>query len=94
MSDTFFQQAREFQNSHTPFATAYVVNRKVPSSGKPGDKAIITHTGEVKGWIGGGCTRGIVVKEAQEALVQLDNHDNNNSYAILYYLYSSNILGF
>ena len=68
MSDTFFQQAREFQNSHTPFATAYVVNRKVPSSGKPGDKAIITHTGEVKGWIGGGCTRGIVVKEAQEAM--------------------------
>ncbi|MEL7221259.1 MAG: XdhC family protein, partial [Bacteroidota bacterium] len=46
------------------FATAYIVRRKVPSSGKPGDKAIITADGQIHGWIGGGCTRGIILKEA------------------------------
>ena len=45
-------------------AVAVVVNRKVPTSGKPGDKALITEEGEVFGWIGGGCTKGIVIKEA------------------------------
>ena len=47
-----------------PRAIAMVVRRDAPSSGKPGDKAIITKDGEVKGWIGGGCTKGIIIKEA------------------------------
>lgn len=47
-----------------PIAMAIIVHREGRTSSKPGDKAIITAKGEVKGWIGGGCTRGIVIKEA------------------------------
>lgn len=53
-----------------PYAIAMVVNRVAPSSGKPGDKAIIFPDGTIKGWIGGGCTRGIVLKEALLAIQQ------------------------
>ncbi|THD68874.1 YHS domain-containing protein [Robertkochia marina] len=50
------------------FAIAQVVDRIAPSSGKVGDKAIILETGELIGWIGGGCVRGIVIKEALEVI--------------------------
>ena len=53
-----------------PYAVAMVVNRVAPTSGKPGDKAIIFPDGTLKGWIGGGCTRGIVLKEALLAIQQ------------------------
>ena len=39
------------------FAIAQVIDRIAPSSGKVGDKAIILDTGELIGWIGGGCSR-------------------------------------
>jgi len=45
-------------------ALAQVVWRKAPTSGKPGDKALITKEGKIIGWIGGGCVRSIAVKEA------------------------------
>jgi xanthine dehydrogenase accessory factor len=50
------------------FAIATVVRYEAPISGKPGDKAIIFADGEVWGWIGGGCARPAVVKEALKAL--------------------------
>lgn len=50
------------------FAIAQVVKRIAPSSGKVGDKAIILETGELIGWVGGGCVRGIVVKEAIDVI--------------------------
>lgn len=50
------------------FAIAQVVDRIAPSSGKVGDKALILETGEMIGWIGGGCVRGIVIKEALEVI--------------------------
>ena len=50
------------------FAIAQVVDRIAPSSGKVGDKAIILETGELIGWVGGGCVRGIVIKEAIEVI--------------------------
>ena len=46
------------------FAIAQVIDRIAPSSGKVGDKAIILENGELIGWIGGGCVRGIIIKEA------------------------------
>ncbi|MDH5476317.1 MAG: XdhC family protein [Cyclobacteriaceae bacterium] len=52
------------QEENEPAAIAIIVRREGQTSGKPGDKALITSKGEVKGWIGGGCTRGIVIKEA------------------------------
>lgn len=51
-------------------ALAVIVRRDAPTSGKPGDKALITSDGTVHGWIGGGCTKGIVIKEAREAIKQ------------------------
>lgn len=50
------------------FAVAQVVDRIAPSSGKVGDKALILETGELIGWIGGGCVRGIVIKEALDVI--------------------------
>lgn len=50
------------------FAIAQVIDRIAPSSGKVGDKALILETGELIGWIGGGCVRGIVIKEALEVI--------------------------
>lgn len=68
MHNTFLAKAQEYKEKNRPYAAAYIVRRKIPSSGKPGDKAIITEDGEIHGWIGGGCTRGIVLKEALEAI--------------------------
>jgi len=64
MHKSFLAKAAQFSKENVPFATAYIVRRKSPSSGKPGDKAVITEEGQIFGWIGGGCTRGIVLKEA------------------------------
>ncbi len=50
------------------FAIAQVIDRIAPSSGKVGDKAIILDTGELIGWIGGGCVRGIIINEALEVI--------------------------
>lgn len=50
------------------FVTATVVRCQAPTSGKPGDKAIIHADGKIWGWIGGGCAQPVVVKEAVKAL--------------------------
>ena len=50
------------------FAIAQVIDRMAPSSGKVGDKALILESGELIGWIGGGCVRGIVIKEAIDVI--------------------------
>ena len=68
MFNQFLEKARSLTLKKEPFALALVVNRQLPSSGKPGDKAVIEKDGTVTGWIGGGCTRGIVLKEAAAAL--------------------------
>lgn len=69
MFNDFFHIARDLKSKNEPFAMAFVVKRQVPSSGKPGDKALIKVDGTVEGWIGGGCTQGIIIKEAQEAIM-------------------------
>jgi xanthine dehydrogenase accessory factor len=51
-----------------PFATAIVVRAEKPTSGKPGDKAIITADGTMYGWIGGSCAQPTVIREALKAL--------------------------
>jgi len=64
MHKSFLDKARALMEGGRPFATAHITRRTQPTSGKPGDKAIITADSEIHGWIGGGCTRGIVLKEA------------------------------
>ena len=68
MFDDFLKKADELVMLGESFAIATVVRYEAPISGKPGDKAIIFADGEVWGWIGGGCARPAVVKEALKAL--------------------------
>ncbi len=68
MLDRFFSKAAELTAQGEAFAMATVVRYVAPSSGKPGDKAIITASGQLSGWIGGGCAQPVVIKEALKAI--------------------------
>ena len=68
MFDDFLEASQKLHKNKEPFAIALVVRREIPSSGKPGDKAVIQKDGKLIGWVGGGCTRGIILKEAADAL--------------------------
>lgn len=68
MLDDFFAKAHELEQAGKPFATATVVRIERPTSGKPGDRAIITQDGELWGWIGGSCSRPTVLEQARAAL--------------------------
>jgi xanthine dehydrogenase accessory factor len=76
MFDDFFAKGHELWQQGKPFATATVVRADKPTSGKPGDKAIITEDGEMFGWIGGSCAQPTVIEEAIKALAE------NRSYLI------------
>jgi xanthine dehydrogenase accessory factor len=68
MFDQFLKKTAELVVTAEPFVTATVVRCQPPTSGKPGDKAIIFGDGKIWGWIGGGCTQPVVIKEALKAL--------------------------
>jgi xanthine dehydrogenase accessory factor len=68
MYDEFFSKAHELIQQGIPFATAIVVRAEKPTSGKPGDKAIVTADGTMHGWIGGSCAQPTVIREALKAL--------------------------
>lgn len=68
MYDEFFSKAYGLARDGIPFATAVVVRVEKPTSGKPGDKAIITADGTMYGWIGGSCAQPTVIREALTAL--------------------------
>ncbi|GAB7387439.1 hypothetical protein BSNK01_12750 [Bacillaceae bacterium] len=51
-----------------PYVMVTVVRRVRPSSATVGDKAIVTADGEMKGFVGGHCTRELVIVQAQECL--------------------------
>lgn len=71
MHNAFLARVADLNLNNQAYATAIIVRRKIPSSGKPGDKAIITPDGQMFGWVGGGGIRGIVL---QEALFALEEH--------------------
>jgi xanthine dehydrogenase accessory factor len=68
MYDDHIHRVEELMKRDEAFAIATVVWREMPTSGKAGDKAIVTRYGELIGWVGGGCVRTIILKEAEEAL--------------------------
>jgi xanthine dehydrogenase accessory factor len=68
MYEDFFDKLAELRKRNEPFVIATVVRREAPSSGKRGDKAIIDKYGGISGWIGGGCVKGIILKEAGDAV--------------------------
>lgn len=51
-----------------PYALATVVRSERPTSGKPGNMALISADGAMHGWIGGSCTRAEVIRHALETL--------------------------
>jgi xanthine dehydrogenase accessory factor len=68
MNNRVLRRAHELIVQGVPFALATVVRRERPTSGQPGDKAIITFDGEFLGWVGGSCAQPTVLQEARKAL--------------------------
>ncbi len=60
--------AADLVRREEPFVLATVVRRQPANSAQPGDMAVITAAGEFHGWLGGSCTRPVVVREALRAL--------------------------
>jgi xanthine dehydrogenase accessory factor len=69
-SSDVLARALALRAAHTPFVLATVVAAYPPQSARPGAKAIVHADGTVDGWVGGGCVRPIVVREAAEALAE------------------------
>ena len=68
MIDEFLKQSLMLRERREAYAHAIVIRHGKPISSKPGDKMIICQDGAIHGWIGGGCTHPVVVKEALQAL--------------------------
>jgi xanthine dehydrogenase accessory factor len=68
MNNRILERAGTLLAQGVPFALATVVRRERPTSGEPGDKAIITSDGEFLGWIGGSCAQPTVLQEATKAI--------------------------
>src|SRR5262249_19570755 len=68
MFEDFLNKTQELIAHDESFVVATVVRCQAPTSGKPGDKAIIHAEGKIWGWIGGGCAQPVVIKEALKAL--------------------------
>ena len=66
MNNRVLQRAHELMAQGVPFALATVVRRERPTSGQPGDKAIITCAGEFVGWVGGSCAQPTVLAGSPE----------------------------
>ena len=68
MNNRILEKASALLAQGVPFALATVVRRERPTSGEPGDKAIITSDEEFLGWIGGSCAQPTVLREAKKAI--------------------------
>ncbi|HZV50228.1 MAG TPA: XdhC family protein [Candidatus Dormibacteraeota bacterium] len=57
-----------YTRAGTPCVLATVVRTQQPASARPGDKAVITADGKLRGWIGGSCAEPLVRRESLRAL--------------------------
>ena len=69
IADDVLELLREYAADGTPCVLATVVRVEAPTSARPGDKAVITADGRLRGWIGGSCSEPVVRREALRALV-------------------------
>lgn len=60
--------AHELRSRNEPFAMATVVRVDKPTSGRPGNKAIIRPNKDLVGWIGGSCAESVVIAESLAAM--------------------------
>jgi xanthine dehydrogenase accessory factor len=63
-----FERIAALRRERQPFALATVVARRAPVSSHLGDRAIVFADGRMEGFIGGGCAREIIRKQALEVL--------------------------
>jgi xanthine dehydrogenase accessory factor len=70
IADDVLDLLREYAADGTPCALATVVRVEPPASARPGDKAVITADGRLRGWIGGSCSEPVVRREALRALAE------------------------
>lgn len=68
MGDKIWQRLAELEATGRPYALVTVVRSRKPSSARPGMRAVVFADGTMEGFVGGQCTRPVVVKAAQEAL--------------------------
>jgi xanthine dehydrogenase accessory factor len=68
MRPELLELAARFASRGERFALVTVVRRQAPSSARVGDTALVTASGEVHGWVGGGCTRSTLLRESLRAM--------------------------
>lgn len=61
--------AARLHSTDAPFALVTVLSAQAPTSGRAGDKAVVTADGQIHGWIGGGCAQPAVIKTVRRALL-------------------------
>jgi xanthine dehydrogenase accessory factor len=66
--DNLWEIAKGLDERAEPYVVVTVVRRVRPSSATVGDKAIVTANGEMKGFVGGHCTRDLVIDQAKKCL--------------------------
>lgn len=67
-SPTWLDAAHDLRQRGEAFALVTVLRVTPPTSARPGDKAVVTRDGQIRGWIGGGCAQPAVVKTVRAAL--------------------------
>jgi len=68
VNSSWIKRAAKLEKEGKPFVLATVINASGPTAAKPVAKAIITPDGKMEGWIGGGCSKEVVVEEALKCL--------------------------
>lgn len=68
-SNEWITHAARLQSTDQAFALVTVLSAQAPTSGKAGDKAVVTADGQIHGWIGGGCAQPAVIKTVRRALL-------------------------
>jgi xanthine dehydrogenase accessory factor len=67
-ADTLLQLERRLIDAGVPFAVVTVIRAAPPTSTHVGAQALVERDGTLHGWIGGGCSRTIVIDAARDAI--------------------------
>src|SRR5438046_6958184 len=68
LADDGLDRGAELRRRGETFLCATAVRVEPPTSGRAGDKALITADGKLWGWVGGSCSEGLVRREARVAM--------------------------
>ena len=68
-SRDFKETVEKLTASGKAYVVATVVRTEPPSSAKAGDRAVLDETGILAGWVGGGCAKPAVTRNAVDALL-------------------------